>query len=233
MVDQWTATRSRLRVKPLGGRAPLIPADVGFERVEDRSKFDLVRRAEEILDPGTLQDPGWYISDEANLECFQLKTKDGFRVALIRSSLESGTDPLLVLVGSINNFIGAAPNDVPSPTGFFPSFAEGLAPMIQRFNVRPRKRPIPLPADDDEEAIQQLVHQAADFAFEFDGSMDDDLRIVSGNYSFGAQIWYVGTGVTVGSLRKGFRRTFAQVLVGTPPWIRSAKAQPLREGDSS
>jgi hypothetical protein len=211
-------------MKSITARAPGLPLQVGAERVEARSVFDLVRRSEEILTFGSLSEPGWYIKEVLYVEGYQVQTVDEhYRVAIVRNRVDQ--DPLLILIGSIENFLGPEPNRDSSPTGFLPSFAGALGPMLQRFTVSGRrKRPAPLPSADEE--IEELVLQAADFAFEI--GTGSEQRVLAGTFEVAAEIWFTSVGVAAASLPRGYRTAFDFVLVGTPLWIRSPLPGQLR-----
>jgi hypothetical protein len=200
-------------------RAPFLPAQVSIERPGDMPLYQLVRKAEELLEFGSLDKPDWYIRDTAYIECSQLRTlREGYRVAFVKNLAIEGKS-LLILVGSLDNLIGVQPNGDPSPAGLYPHDADMLESMLQQFTDKNRhRRQLELP--DEPDRIKQLVTVAADFAFHLGDLQDCDLEIFSGWFDFGAQVWFAAEDVTVRSPRHGARWTYPQVLVGTPLWVR-------------
>jgi hypothetical protein len=217
-------------------RAPFLPAQVSIERRGDMPLHQLVRKAEDLLEFGSLDQPDWYIRDTAYIQCSQLRTlREGYRVALV-NNLAVGDKSLLVLVGSLDNLIGVQPCDDRSPAGCHPHDAGMLEPMLQRFTDKNRhRRQLEFP--DDPGRIKQLVTVAADFAFRLSDLQDSDLEIFSGSFDFGAQVWFAAEDVTVRSPRSGAPWTYPQVLVGTPLWVRglspTALCPPITIGTGS
>jgi hypothetical protein len=227
VVKQHTAERGgRLRIEGLSIGPKYAAAEVGWADGLPDNAFDLAAKATEASADltGTLDAPGRFVRQVVDLEWWDLKSKDdAYRVAWMVARPLDGTNTMLCLCGSIDNYLGYQPPSDIRAAGWRPSSLHGMREIAQAFNFNPAHvGEVVLPAPG--EALDDLFREVGIISMLVDRTDGDALGAQP--MELMAEVFDYEDNVDLDAPKFG-SVTVDRILIGAPLWVRTPPPEPL------